>query len=51
MDNILKKIMKNGAGIYGHFVNHLGRGCGITALLDADMHPEEVGNCILVTEM
>ena len=44
MDNILKKIMKNGEGIYCHFVNHLGRGCSITAVLDANMHPEEVGN-------
>ena len=42
MDNILKTIMKKGAGIDGHFTNHQGRGACITALLDSDVHPELV---------
>ena len=42
MDNILKTIMKKGACIDGHFVNHQGRGACISALLDSGVHPEFV---------
>ena len=35
--------MKNkGVGIKGHFVNHQGRGCCISTLLNAGVHPQEV---------